>query len=373
MAKLYGDSREKSMEIHKAIEFNSRVSRFLSSKEGQDFQMEYEPRSVHIGKKVVVRWYRKPSYMQGYQVKNQILDVVNPLNNRQRNSVIRYLRGRPKERAKRIGEADKPGPGRTGRRKRRNASNMRLQTAVSTIPVRVNSYLLQAQAAGTTFIFPDEGVTGGAVNSCFLDCFSIGGRLANLATDFIQYRIKSGSFRFRSANSASGVTNTTGAATSSPTYSQVQFCYGVSRDPTLAPTNFNEAVDYGGILTMSSKMSSCPIPPTGWKFINQPNAPSLSDIRQCSFGRLYAWPSVSFTAATSVLGYIEFNAVVQFKGSNNSDLTGFADPVELFKSHQRLLKDSQGQRLAAKLQGGKSSDAKQDEQKSLGSSILKLW
>lgn len=346
----FNDFKDIDLGISSVITLNSRVDRFLISEEGQRFKMMYEPRSrVDRNGDIRTRWVLRDKFIN-FQYKGSI-SSVNLLNNRERNAIIKYLRfgnlpadivgsklakksnnDRPKDKAIRYGEADNPGPGRGRRRQRRrragNGFPRQLQMRSASVPIRGLPYQIFGSTGAPTsggLNSEESGATLSNATSVILDPFAIGGRFNVIAQNFLQYRIKKAVLRFRPENTASGVQPNTGSGLTSPVYSNRVFVYGVSKDPDFVPNSFDNATDFGGHVTNVTRLSSVPVPPTGWRYVDTPASPTAADVRQCGFGALFFWFNGPTTAATPIYGYIEFDGIVQFRGAK--DNTQVADPA----------------------------------------------
>jgi len=206
--------------------------------------------------------------------------------------------------------------GRSGKRSGVQGSGPAVDGSVQSFVTRTKTISVSFNAAGfsgSTGLLNTED-SGGSVsgaNSVFLDPFTVGGRMNDLAGIFQEYRIKSGVVRYRTTEGMSGTVPSTSLA--AVKYDPFGFTYGLSRDPAFAPANFDGAVQYGGKVTASDRNSTVHIPSTGWLFCDQVSSPSVADLRQCSFALLFGFLSGPANYNTGIMGYFSIELETEWR------------------------------------------------------------
>jgi hypothetical protein len=166
-----------------------------------------------------------------------------------------------------------------------------------------------------------------------LDPFAVGGRFLQIAELYMQYRIHSCVARFRPLISTSGVSESTGAATSTPTYAEREFVMGFTKDPIFIPVSYDNAVEMGGQRGRTSNSVSCRYGSSRWLWCELPGGPTFADYRQCMFGTLFAYYANASTATTPTYGEITLDICASFRWPRDNTISHLA-PV--FRDRQLL-------------------------------------
>jgi hypothetical protein len=170
----------------------------------------------------------------------------------------------------------------------------------------------------------------------YLDPYVIGGRFRSLADQFLQYRVRSVTARFRPAVTASGVTYNTGAANTTPGYAVREFAFGIAKDPNYAPGSFEIAVETGAQVTTTSRPASFTLRNLPWLFCYLPGGATIADLRQCALGSAYLVFRENSTAATPIYGQLMLDLDVEFRYAANIAVAALQGPTVVDQMHAEL-------------------------------------
>jgi hypothetical protein len=179
-------------------------------------------------------------------------------------------------------------------------------------------------------------ITTTPLAAVYLDPFAVGGRFAVMASMFQKYKILGGTLTYvpRMLSGAIALAYSVGAAQSSQDV--VGFAMGWHPDPVQLPTDFADAVRFGGKICNLSKTASVKVGASPWLFTSTTSAsPTNVDLRQCSFGGIYCFLDNTMIipgGAFIVPGNFSLSLRVAFKGAQDGPVLGRgAGILEMFQ------------------------------------------
>jgi len=213
--------------------------------------------------------------------------------------------------------------------RRKNQGN--LSSRVSTFPIRANPFRITQASSGTgglTTVESNASLT--AANSVVLDPYTIGGRLSLMANLFTEYRFTKLKLTYvPDDTTASGVIETAGGPTTTPSYANRSFAIGLATDPALSTLQFDSLVEMGGKISNTTR--SVTLVAGGgalnrWRYTSTTAAYASAttiDFRMVAPLKLYFAYFIASTTATASYGNIVMDATVQFRGSvDNAGVLG---------------------------------------------------
>jgi hypothetical protein len=176
--------------------------------------------------------------------------------------------------------------------------------------------------------------SGSSLSSAVLaniDPFNFGGRMSQIADNFLEYRFKYLRFKYVPRYTQSGVAPTPGGATASPSYANRSFVWGVVDDPALLGSlSYTTFIEYGGIACNTTRGSTLSIRGgnlSRWRFTSTTtSSPTAIDLRMVAPCQLRLYFDDTSTTASAIYGTIQYDAVVEFRGAaNNAAVIGLAE------------------------------------------------
>jgi len=245
----------------------------------------------------------------------------------------------PPKRSKRRG-------GKRGRG-RGNMTNRLLSAAISTIPFRGIPFVITQGTTGNGGITNENsGSSLTNANIVNIDPFNFGSRMSLVADQFLQYRFKSIKFTYNPRYSSSGVAPNPAGATTTPSYGERSFVWGVVDDPALLGSlSFQVFLEYGGQLATTTRKNSMTIRGgtlKQWRYTSTTtSSPTAIDLRMVAPMQLRFYFDDTSSTAAATYGYITYEAVVQFRGAaNNASIIGVSSPAENSTDDDKKAEDS---------------------------------
>jgi hypothetical protein len=154
--------------------------------------------------------------------------------------------------------------------------------------IRTPSFLATAATGNGGLITNNmSGVTQASSPGLALDLYAVGGRASVIGGEFLQYKVHRGTIRYTPQLSSSGVKGVT-ASTTTPSYYPRNFTLGFLSDPSLEPTSFNNAVEWGlPVLNTTRSASIRFTPKQQWLWTTSASSPDSAEMRQSYFGGLF--------------------------------------------------------------------------------------
>jgi hypothetical protein len=151
-----------------------------------------------------------------------------------------------------------------------------------------------------------------------LNVGAIGGRLAQLAEVFQQWRARRLAIRYRTALGSDGaLPNSTVISSLAAVNNRI--CFGVCPDPAYAPVSYQNAVEYGGTVTSvrSNANFRADLDQSlmgGWRYCQSDSTATTSQARFADIGTLYAYFNLLPTSLiTNSFGDFEIDLDVEFR------------------------------------------------------------
>jgi len=152
----------------------------------------------------------------------------------------------------------------------------------------------------------------------------MGARFYTVAAQFQEYLIESIRFKYCPANSSSGADETVAGATTTPGYSLRTFAWGVITDPAVT-SSFLNGVEAGLKIARTTSPSTLYVNTPHlhkWRFTSTTTTgaspPSSIDYRMIAPLKLLFYFSDTSTTTTARYGFIQYDAVVAFRGPLNN-------------------------------------------------------
>lgn len=195
---------------------------------------------------------------------------------------------------------------------------------------RTDAYKMSQTTSGLGCIttnLTSVSVTAGL--NILLTPYSIGSRLALLAAEFAQWRVRRFTIRYKSDTTASGVVNSVSGPTTTPSYGSRPFVMCWGKDSDILPSTHATMVEMGGVQTNTSRNTTLRLPGSAWLWTSTVSAYSTGnpiDNRTVSHGTFNAAFVDASTTAAATYGRFEFTYDVLFRFPQNSSVIGTAHP-----------------------------------------------
>lgn len=140
--------------------------------------------------------------------------------------------------------------------------------------------------------------------------------------------------QYESDTTLSGVVNTQGGPSTTPSYSSRPFAMGWNRDPSVLNVAHTSIVEAGGVMTNTSRNSPVlRIPKSPWLFSGTVGSYLAAgyDLRQTAFGNFAAAFVDASTTATATYGRLVIKYDLSFRFPMNLSLIGVQTITSLMK------------------------------------------
>jgi hypothetical protein len=211
-----------------------------------------------------------------------------------------------------------------------------LSTYVTRFAFRGAPFYVTSAASGAGGLSTQNSLSSTtSVSRVSMDPFQFGGRFAQAAALFLEYRIMGLRFRYRPLTTVDGMLSTTGGSTASPNYAFRSFSWGVLDDPQLNPASYSGSLEVGGKVAQTSNPSVIKVAGgslSRWRFTSTTTStPSTIDLRMVSPIQLFFYFQDS-SAGIQTYGDIIYEAIVEFRGICNANPIGLTRGQPLLSS-----------------------------------------
>lgn len=197
------------------------------------------------------------------------------------------------------------------------------------------------------------GVSLTAGTNFALDPFAIGSRCALFANLFQQWRVNRIELQYEADSTNSGVVNTQGGPSTTPSYGSRPFAIGWNRDPSLLNVIHTSIVEAGGVMTNTSRNSPVlRIPRSPWLFTGTVGAylGSGIDLRLAAHGNISAAFVDASSTATATYGRIVIKYDLSFRYPQN--FSNIGSSINLSLKKPQLMLEPQKQNKDEKKEDG---------------------
>lgn len=163
------------------------------------------------------------------------------------------------------------------------------------------------------------------VTDVVIDPYTLGSRCALLAAEFAQWKVSRMTIQYVSDMTSSGVVNTQGGPSTTPSYGSRPFALGWHRDPSVLVTTHPTIMETGGISNNTSRNSKViNLPPSAWLYTSTTTsyAGSAIDNRMTAHGSLSGAFVDASTTAAATYGRIVICYDLSFRYPQNASVIG---------------------------------------------------